>query len=74
MTDRVFQVAVLSQGVATIAAPSKAAAERRARVRDYDSYELREPQPQITSLAEGRPVGHMLPPVETPVVFGWGAS
>lgn len=73
MTDRVFKVAVLSQGVATITAPTKAAAARRARACDYDSYELRGPQPQITSLAEGAPVGHMLPPVVMPVVFRSGS-
>ena len=73
MTMRTFQVAVLSQGVATITAPTKAAAERRARARDYDSYELCDPTPQITSLAEGAPKPFVLPPVRTPVVFRSGS-
>lgn len=69
--DRKFKVHVHASGVATILAPTKAEAQRRARARDYDSYELREPTPAITSLAEGEPVAHMLPPVTHEVVFRW---
>ncbi len=74
MTDRLFKVRVLSQGVATVRAPSKAAAVRRARTGDFDAYELRAPEPQITSLAENEPIAHMLPPVERPVIFRTGGT
>lgn len=66
---KTYRVHVISLGVATIQAESKAAAQRRARAGDYDQYELRAPSAVITSLAEGQPVAHMLPPVEQPVVF-----
>jgi hypothetical protein len=45
-----------STGVATIEAPTKAHAKRRARQGDFDAYELQAPEVQITSLGEGKPV------------------
>ena len=57
-----YAVVVHSYGVAKIEAPSKAAAGRRARAGDFDSYVLREPEAAISSLAEGEPVPHMLTP------------
>ncbi len=69
MADRTFRVNVISLGIATITAPSKAAAIRRARECDYDSYELRKPSPAITSLGEGKPIAGALPPVSRDVVF-----
>lgn len=66
---KTYRVHVISQGVATITAPTKAHAKHRARAGDFDSYELRAPSAAITSLAEGQPVAHMLPPVEQPVVY-----
>jgi hypothetical protein len=68
---KTFQVCVLSIGVATIKAETKAEAGRRARARDFDSYELNEPSPQITSLAEGKPIGGTLTAVQNPVAFRW---
>lgn len=66
---RTFRVHVISRGVATITAPTKAHASHRARAGDFDSYELQAPEASITSLAEGEPVAHMLPPVPRPVVY-----
>jgi hypothetical protein len=66
---KTFKVNVISLGVATIEAPTKAHAKHRARSGDFDAYELRAPAAAITSLAEGEPVAAMLPPVERPVVF-----
>lgn len=69
MTERTFRVNVLSQGVATIAASTKAEAIRRARAGEFDSYELQAPAAAITSLGENEPVATGLTPVQRDVVF-----
>lgn len=69
-----YRVHVISRGVATIVAPTKAHAKHRARAGDFDSYELQAPEASITSLAEGEPVAHMLPPIPRPVVFRSGGA
>ena len=67
---KTFQVNVISLGVATVEAPTKAHARHRARAGDFDSYELRAPNAAITSLGEGQPVAtSTLVPVDRPVVF-----
>lgn len=67
---KTFQVHVISLGVATIEAPTKAHAKQRARAGDFDSYELHAPNAAITSLGEGKPVAtSTLVPVDRPVVF-----
>lgn len=67
-----YRVNVFSLGVATITAPTKAAAARRARAGDFDSYELQKPSAAITSLGEGKPVATGSTPVQRPVVFRSG--
>jgi hypothetical protein len=66
---KTYRVNVISLGVATIEAPTKAAAGRRARAGDFDSYELQEPTPAITSLGEGSPIPTGMSPIPRPVVF-----
>lgn len=66
---KTYRVHVISRGVGTIVAPTKAHARHRAGAGDFDSYELQAPEASITSLAENEPVAHMLPPVPRPVVF-----
>lgn len=61
---------VISLGVATVEAKTKAEAIRRARAGDFDSYELHAPNASITSLGEGAPIAtSVLRPVDRPVVF-----
>lgn len=69
-----FRVNIHSIGVATIEAPTKAAAQRRAREADFDSYELRSPEAQITSLAADRPIATGMRPLaaDNAVVFRSG--
>lgn len=67
---KTYRVIVYSRGVATITAPTKAHAKHKARVGDFDSYELQEPECQISSLGEGEPVAtSSLAPIPRPVVF-----
>lgn len=66
---KTYRVNVISIGVAEIQAPTKAAAQRRARESDFDSFELQHPEPQITSLGENEPIATGCGRIERPVVF-----
>lgn len=70
---KTYRVHVISRGVATIDAPTKAHARHRARAGDFDSYELQAPEASITSLDEGEPVAHTLPAIPRPVVYRSGS-
>jgi hypothetical protein len=69
---KAYRVNVISLGVATIEAPTKAEAARRARAGTFDSYELQEPYAAIMSLGEGDPIPTGCAPVKRPVVFRSG--
>ena len=72
---KTYRVNVISLGIATITAPTKAEAARRARAGKFDSYELQEPAAAISSLGEGDPIPTGVAPITRPVVFrGPGAS
>lgn len=66
---KTYRVNVISVGVATITAPTKAEAARRARARKFDSYELQEPAAAISSLGESDPIPTGCAPIKRAVVF-----